>query len=132
MIRRWLLVFSLLYLWVSLPSPAASIDPGNPAAVLDSLGLPTDDIRYVTAPLFNFSPFSADSHTVVPGFADPLGTGIDPALRVFSGKVQFMDLLGNFRSKKSGDVADVELPPDALKGIDLLKKFYCRVPRLQR
>ena len=107
----------------SLVVSSASIEPGDTAAVLELHGLSQKDKRIITAPLFDFSPFSADNKTIVPGFADPLGAGVDPGLRVFSGKVHFMDILGNFRAKQTDGIADVELPPDALKGIDLLDNF---------
>lgn len=117
-----LLVF-LICLFGSASVLSASIEPGNTAAILELRGLSPQDKRIITAPLFDFSPFSANNKTVVPGFADPLGTGVDPGLRVFSGKVHFMDLLGNFRANKEDEVVAVELPPDALKGIDLLDNF---------
>lgn len=107
----------------SMSARSASIDPGDAVAILELHGLSSLDKRIVTAPLFEFSPFSADNKTVVPGFADPLGTGVDPGLRVFSGKVHFMDLLGYFRAEENEGKADVELPPDTLKGIDLLDNF---------
>jgi len=113
----------LIFLTVSVPAWSGSIDPGNMAAILEVRGLSPQDKRIITEPLFDFSPFSANSKTIVPGFADPLGTGVDPGLRIFSGKVHFMDLLGNFRVKKAGEVPEIELPPDALKGINLLDNF---------
>jgi hypothetical protein len=102
---------------------SASIDPDDAVAMLELQGLSPKDKRIITAPLFDFSPFIADNKTVVPGFADPLGAGVDPGLRVFSGKVHFMDLLGNFNVDKTDEVAEVELPPGALKGVDLLDNF---------
>lgn len=112
-----------LFVWASMPAPAATIGPNDPTAILELLGLSPQDKRFITGPLFDFSPFSATNETVVPGVADPLGTGVDPGLRVFGGTVQFMDLLGNFNVAKSGDAAEVELPPGALNGINLLDNF---------
>ena len=123
MFRQFLVLASLLYLWASMPAYSASIDPNNAAAILESRGLSPQDKRFITAPLFDFSPFSADNNTVVPGFADPLGTGVDPGLRVFSGTVHFMDLLGNFNVAKSDKADDIELPTDALQGINVLDNF---------
>lgn len=77
------------------------------------------DRRFLTALLFDFSPYTANQ-TVVPGFADPLGVGTVPALRIFDGKVHFMDLLGNFTISTLGDPEDFELLPGTLHGINLL------------
>jgi hypothetical protein len=123
MARPIQLLVSLFALTASLAVSSASIEPGDTAAILELHGLSPRDKRIITAPLFDFSPFSADNKTVVPGFADPLGTGVDPGLRVFSGKVHFMDVLGDFRVKQADEIAAVELPTDALKGIDLLDNF---------
>lgn len=123
MARPTYLLLTLFCLMASVPASSASIEPGNMAAILELRGLSPQDKRIITAPLFDFSPFSASNNTVVPGFADPLGAGVDPGLRVFSGKVHFMDVLGNFRVKKNSEIAEVELPADALKGINLLDNF---------
>ncbi len=117
------LLAALFSLWISAFVFSASVDSDDVAAIRELRGLSPHDKRSITAPLVEFSPFIADNKTVVPGFADPLGSGIDPGLKVFSGKVQFMDLLGFFRVQPSDAVAEVELPPGALKGIDLLDDF---------
>jgi len=80
----------------------------------------SQDKRFSTALLFDFSPYTANSQTVVAGFADPLGIGADRTLRVFDGAVYFMDLLGNFTVSSLGDPEDFELPPGTLHGINLL------------
>jgi hypothetical protein len=113
----------LLCLWAGANVQSASIDPNNPAAVLDARGLAADDNHSIAAQIFDFSPFSANNQTVIPGFADPLGTGVDPDLKIFSGKVHFMDLLGNFTVAKGQAPEDIELPKDALQGINLLDNF---------
>jgi hypothetical protein len=123
MARPIQLLVSLFAVLASVVASSASIEPDDAAAIMELHGLSPKDKRIITAPLFDFSPFSADNKTVVPGFADPLGTGVDPGLRVFSGKVHFMDILGNFRLQQTDEIVDVELPPDALKGIDLLDNF---------
>jgi hypothetical protein len=123
MIKRVWAIVLLSTLWVCLPVLAASIDADDAAAVLESLGLSPKDKRSITTPLFEFSPFSANNRTVVPGFADPLGMGVDPELRIFSGRVQFMDLLGNYNAAKPNETVDIKLPQGALKGINLLDNF---------
>lgn len=110
----------LLCLWVSVPAPATNINPVDAPTILEPNSMSPQDRRFVTARLFDFSPFTANNRTVVPGFADPLGTGIDPELKIFAGKVHFMDLLGNVDVSSSQDHADIELPPGALDGVNLL------------
>ncbi|MEZ5572310.1 MAG: hypothetical protein R3E64_09825 [Halioglobus sp.] len=121
--RHIFALLSLLCLCLGGLVHAASIDPNNPAEVLESRGLSREDNRHVTAPLVDFSPFSANDGTAVPGFADPLGTGIDPGLKIFSGKVHFMDLLGNFDVAKEEAADEIEIPANALQGINLLDNF---------
>jgi hypothetical protein len=120
--RLYTLVFLLMML-VTIPASAATISPNDPTARSELEGLSPQDKRLLTAPLISFSPFSATNNTVVPGVADPLGTGVDPQLRVFGGTVQFMDLLGNFTAADNGKAADLELPPGALNGVNLLDNF---------
>jgi hypothetical protein len=113
-------IASLLCLWVSVPAPATNINPADAPTVVEPHSMSPQDRRFVTALLFDFSPFTANNRTIVPGFADPLGTGIDPGLKLFSGKVYFMDLLGSVDVSSSEDHVDIELPPGALDGVNLL------------
>ena len=105
---------------------AESINPNSAPAMFEALGLATPEERTLSAPLFDFSPFSANSQTVVPGFADPLGTGIDPGLRVFNGSVQFMDLLGNFNMEEPDRTEGFEMPRGTLRSDDLLSHLLSR------
>jgi len=123
MLKRSCFLVVLLSMLVTTPAFAAAIGPNDPTAMRELLGISSKDKRLLTAPLFTFSPFSATNGTVVPGVSDPLGTGVDPQLKVFGGTVQFMDLLGNFNASTDGSAADVELPPGALSGINLLDNF---------
>ena len=116
-------LFLLLFLLVPLPAPAAAIGPNDPTAILELLGLAPHDKRLVIATLFDFSPFSATNTSVVPGLSDPLGAGVDPGLRIFGGTVHYMDLLGNFKATKTPGEEEIELPPNALSGINLLDNF---------
>ena len=114
----------LLWVWVCVPAEAGIIDPKNPSQVRESLGLALQDKRFITAPLIDFSPFPAHNKIVVPGFVDPLGTGVDPGMRIFSGKVHYMDVLGNFNVTKPRESVDIELPPGSLAGINLLDDVF--------
>lgn len=102
---------------------AASINPSDPSAILDHRGLTTGDGRASALHLFDFSPFTASNHSQIPGFADPLGTGAEAGLKVFSGKVHFMDLLGNYATSRQETAKTIELPKNALQGINLLDNF---------
>jgi hypothetical protein len=103
-----------------MPAAATPITAGDRSANLEPLAMSAQDRRFNTALLFDFSPFTANNQTIIQGFADPLGTGVDPGLRVFAGKVNFMDLLGYFTIMKAADTVEIELPPEALHGIKLL------------
>jgi hypothetical protein len=118
--RYFRTIVTLFCLWMSVPSPAAPIHSSDISAMLEPLALSAQDRRFSTALLFDFSPFTAEDQAIVQGFADPLGTGVDSGLRLFAGKVYFMDLLGNFTAFKLADTAEIELPTGALHGINLL------------
>jgi len=106
---------------------AGSIDPNDASVLFETLGTSSSqEKRFLTEPIFDFSPFSANNHTVVPGFADPLGTGIDPGLKVFAGKVQFMDLLGDYNVARNDRTAEIELPYGTMRADDLLSSFLSR------
>ena len=118
-----LAIISLFCIALSLPGGAENIESGDSSAILELLGLSTKDKRLVTAPLFDFSPISASRHAAVPGFADPLGTGLEHGLNVFSGKVYFADLLGHFSDDNPDDADSKILAAESLKGIDLLDNY---------
>jgi hypothetical protein len=111
---------ALLCLWLGAPATATTIGPSDASTLLEPLAMSAQDNRFLSALLFDFSPYTAKSQTVVAGLVDPLGIGTDPALRVFNGEVYFMDLLGNFEISTLGDAEDFELPPGTLHGINLL------------
>ncbi len=77
-------------------------------------------------PLVTFAPFRAHSGHVVPGFTDPLGTGVDPEMRVLRSEVHHMDVLGDFEGLQIEDNADVELPDGVVRGSELLVNFVDR------
>lgn len=87
------------------PYLESSADASNKQAILET-------------PLFKNAPFAAPDNRSLPGFANPLGLGTDKSLKVFSGVVQFMDLLGDFTLEYDKDVVASALPPNALKGLD--------------
>jgi hypothetical protein len=88
--------------------------------MLEPRDMSPQDRRSVTALLFDFSPSTANSQTIVLGLSDPLGIGANPGLSVFGGRVYFSDLLGNFTVSTLGDATEIELPPGTLQGINLL------------
>jgi hypothetical protein len=113
-------IFALFCLWIGGPANATTIGSSDTSTQLEPLAKSSQDKRFLTALLFDFSPYTANNQRVIAGLADPLGIGADSALRIFDGKVYFMDLLGNFTVSSLGDSADFELPPGTLRGINLL------------
>ncbi len=111
---------ALICLWIGGHATATTIGSNEASPPLEPLAMSAQDKRYLTALLFDFSPYTANQQTNVTGLADPLGIGADPALKIFDGKAYFMDLLGNFTVSSLGDPADYELPPGSLRGINLL------------
>ncbi|MFK7977972.1 MAG: hypothetical protein AB8C02_17710, partial [Halioglobus sp.] len=93
-----------------LPPPASpELEPGAQKA---------SQLAALEAPLFKNAPFAAPDNQSLPGFANPLGIASDKNLKVFSGVVQFMDLLGDFTLEQDKDQIASALPPNALKGLD--------------
>lgn len=111
---------------LSVPVLGASIDSTDTLAMMKARGLATIEKRHFTAPLVQFSPYTAKKNPVVTGYTDPLGIGADPKLRIFSGRVQYMDLLGHFSIAKDDDPREIELPPGTRLADDLLAEFLSK------
>jgi len=118
--RNFRAIFALFFLWIVDPATATTIGSSDSSTPIEPLAMSSQDSRYLTALLFDFSPYTANNQTIVAGLADPLGIGADPALKIFDGKAYFMDLLGNFKVSSLSDPADFEYPSDNLHGINLL------------
>ncbi len=119
----------IIFLTLALASSfgmAGSIDPNTTPTLLEAHGLRVQGEQPISETLFTFLPFAANSEKVVPGFADPLGTGVDPALRVFKGKVHFMDLLGDFKTEDSDQTAEIAMPRGTLRATELLSSLISR------
>jgi hypothetical protein len=113
----------MIYSLLALASTFSVADSIHPSEAPDRFGATEQTIQSeqtATAPWFEFSPFSANNRTVVPGFADPLGTGVDPGLRIFDGRVLFMDLLGYFQTEEPDDTEVLEMPYGTLRADDFL------------
>lgn len=111
---------ALLHLMISFSVTAAPIYPENEAVTPEPGIWSFKSRRLITVPLLEVSPVPADKPTSLPEFSDPMGLDIDTGLRVFTGNLYFMDLLANPRIAIPGDTAEIELPPGALRGIDIL------------
>ena len=94
--------------------PNSGMSTGKPKATASIY------LRSETRQLFDFAPLPAGNKTGVPGFADPLGTGADPEFKLFSGTVQFMDLLGDFNAVNPADVTDIDGGSGALPGTTII------------
>jgi hypothetical protein len=117
--RVWVLMIAILVSVMSAPAHSSRINRSTvvigPIPQINA----TFEQLLLTAPLFDNAPFQANKEQIVPGFSDPLGTGVDPELRVFAGKVHFMDVLGDFDTEPGPNGTDEGLPPGTFKGLDL-------------
>jgi hypothetical protein len=111
---------ALSCLLLSISAPAAPVYPDNAAAITNPRNSLLADERNFTKPLLEASPVPADKPTSLPEFSDPLGMGVDDGLKVFDGYVGMMDLLTNPGVTNPDITAEIELPPGALRGIDIL------------
>lgn len=111
--------FALLVCLVSASAQANRITSSKINVVIAPQGHFRIEQIILGASVFDVAPFQANNKTIVPGFADPLGTGIDPKLRLFSGKVHNMDVLGDYNAAAQTAEESVALPPNALRGLDI-------------
>jgi hypothetical protein len=78
-----------------------------------------EDRRRFTMELMKTAPLPIDKPSTIPELADPLAMGRNTGLNVFDGPVHHIDLLASPMMDDS-DLADIELPPGSLRGIDIL------------
>lgn len=124
--RRICTLLALLLGAISLPTVAYYIDSDDPSRVLSLRGASLMEVSVITAPLFKFAPFQASPRNQVDGFSDPLGLGKDLGLRLFYGKVHYMDLLGEYEGLRVRDNLDVELPAGVVRGDRLIVNYVER------
>lgn len=79
-----------------------------------------DDRRRFTMRLMENAALPLDRPVTVPELADPMALGRDTGLSIFDGRVHHIDLLAN-PVMDDPDLADIELPPGSLRGIDILE-----------
>ena len=107
---------------------AGKLPPSPVTPKLEASANHSSEQAILETPFFKNAPFTAPDNRSLPGFANPLGLGEDKNLKVFSGVVQFMDLLGDFTLEQDKDTVAGVLPPNALKGLDyrddLLEDIY--------
>jgi hypothetical protein len=111
---------ALLSLLVSIPLSATPIYPDTEATTIESDSSPFERNPLVTIPLLEVSPVPTDKPTSLPDYSDPMDMGIDNWMSLFPGGVHFMDLLVIPKGANSTVAAEFELPPEALRGIDIL------------
>lgn len=112
-----IILFGLL---VSVPLSAAPIYPDTEAAAIESDNNPLERNPLITEALLEASPVPTHKTTTLPDYSDPMDIGVDNWMSLFPGGVQFMDLLVTPRDANSAVIADIALPPDTLRGIDIL------------
>lgn len=121
MTGRWTFILIALAALVTAPSVfAGRIDPESVTIEYGTTGLQVVERRGGSAMLFDFAPFPADQDRVVPGFSDPLGAGSDPGLKLFSGRVHHMDLLGDFHPSNPHDPQEVAPTLESLQADQLV------------
>tara|TARA_B100001540_G_scaffold218121_1_gene192690 strand:- start:320 stop:991 length:672 start_codon:yes stop_codon:yes gene_type:complete len=96
-----------LALAVGSPARAGKIDPDTVSIDYGLTGLRIVERQPGLSTAFSFAPFTAHKKAQVPGFSDPLGTGTDPLLKLFAGRVEHMDLLGDFHPSNPYDPTEV-------------------------
>lgn len=116
----------LLFAVLATPAYAHFIDPSVPAFGL-RVGNPSPEaLQKITTPLFQFAPFRPHANNRVPAISDPLGFGVDPALKLYSGLLFNSDLLGYFHSLKTNIHNDLELPQGTVHQSVLVTNYVTR------
>lgn len=112
--------FALPCLLLSISVPAAPIYPDTDAAIINPGNRLIAEDRSFTKPLLEISPVPPDIPTAVPALSDPMGMGVGTGLNVFDENVLLMDILANPGITNTDITAEIVLPPEALRGIDIL------------
>jgi len=102
------------------PALADRIDPFAATTAYGTGGLEIVARHAPLDQLFRFAPLAASDGTVVPGFSDPLGTGLDPQFKLFAGAVQFMDLLGDYHPVNPFDPDDAHPTQESLQSAAII------------
>jgi len=102
---------------------ANAIQRSDAAIILNENGELRIERASATAKALEFSPFSSGSDVVVSGFSDPLGMGVDPALKLFSGEVQHMDLLGDYRPSNPHNPEEIAPTPESIQSSQLINSL---------
>ena len=111
---------SLLSLLVSIPLSATPIYPDTESVAIEPGRAPYDKKPHITVPLLETSPVPTDKPTSLPDYSDPMDIGVDNWTSLFPGGAHYMDLLVISGNADSDVVAEMELPPGSLRGIDIL------------
>jgi len=107
----------LLCLPIGVPATATPVYPGGVVVSPDSKSL--EDRRRFTIQLMHVAPLPTDQPVSAPELANPLHLDREIALRTFGREVHYSDLLASSMIPDP-DPLDLELPPGALRGIDIL------------
>lgn len=121
--RRWTWVFSLFALITSGATYASRIDTDTTSIVISPSGYKVVANEKQPAKVFEFAPFTGHKKRTVRGFSDPLGTGADPSLKVFSGVVKDMDLLGDFHPANPYDPTELAPTQESLETAEIINSI---------
>tara|TARA_R110002072_G_scaffold154142_2_gene303868 strand:+ start:2227 stop:2844 length:618 start_codon:yes stop_codon:yes gene_type:complete len=108
---------------------AGKIDAERVAIVHSINGLQLVEQKLRLSQLFDFSPLTNKGRTrLPPGFSDPLGTGSEHTMTVFSGAVQNMDILGDFHPSNPFDPTEVAPTLESLQTSFLVNLLVYSAP----
>ena len=111
---------ALLSLLLAGPLLASPIYPDTEVTAIASDSNPLERNPLITVPLLEASLVPTDKPTSLPDFSDPMNMGVDNWMSLFPEGIHFMDLLIIPEAAVSGVAGAIELPPGALRGIDIL------------
>lgn len=109
---------ALLYLLLGVPAAATPIYPEDRATSPDSTSL--EERRRYTMQLMQAAPFPTDYPVSARELTNPLDMDGEIVLQTFGRLIYNIDLLAS-PMIPDPDLADIELPPGALRGIDILE-----------
>jgi len=126
-VRRFCAAALLYGLSMTTALQAGPIDPEHVSVEYGQAGMKV--VRRDPGPsvLLQFAPFGLAQQRV-PGFSDPLGAGSHGPVRLLSGTVQHMELLGDFHPSNPFDPQELEPTSTSLQADQMVNTLLYRLP----